>query len=64
MHLKFQRFASQELMNATKIICPQHWLNFNGESTFPTHLALLKVQYYFEIFLGDEALKILALLNK
>jgi hypothetical protein len=64
MQLKFQRFASQELMNAIKIICPQHWLNFDGESTFPTHLALLKVQYYFECFFGDEGLKILALLNK
>jgi hypothetical protein len=60
----FKGFAHQELMNATKIICPQHWLNFDKESTFPTHLALLMVQYCFELFFGDEGSKILALLNK
>jgi hypothetical protein len=37
-----KRFPSHELMNATMIIYPQYWLNFDANSTFPAHLTLLK----------------------
>ncbi len=37
-----QRFYSHELMNATKIIYPLYWLNFNANSTFLACLAFLK----------------------
>jgi hypothetical protein len=50
-------------MNPTRIIYPQYWLNFNVQTMFPAHLALLKAQYYFEKEFGYEGLKALALLN-
>lgn len=58
-----QKYLNLEFTNVTKIIYPQYWLNLNAKHTFPTHLTLLKVDYYFEKF-GDENLKVYALLNE
>ncbi len=57
------KYLNLEFTNAIRIIYPQYWLNLNAKHTFPTHLTLLKVHYYFEEF-GDENLKVYALLNE
>jgi hypothetical protein len=48
-------------MNAIGIIYPLYWLDYDVEITFPTHLALLKAQYYFENKFG---MKVPTLLNE
>jgi hypothetical protein len=59
-----RKFPNHEFMNATRIIYPQYWLNSEVENMFPTHLALLKAQYYFEKEADVEGFKVLALFNE
>ncbi len=54
-----QRFPNQEFMNGiARLYGPQYWLNSKTENMFPTHLALLKAQYYFETEANVEGLKV------
>jgi hypothetical protein len=40
------RFLDHELMNVLGVIYPQHWLKPNCESTFVSHLSLIKRHYF------------------
>jgi hypothetical protein len=44
-----QRFCTQELMNAIRMIYPKYWSNFDDKIASFANLALLKTtQYYFD----------------
>ncbi len=54
--------AKSSWIDASKIMYPHYWMNFDAKITLLGHLTLLKTQL-FEKF-GDEGFKVLALLNE
>jgi len=53
-----RKFLNQDLINVIGIIYHWYWLNFDVETTFLAHVALLKPQYHFDKEFGEEGLNL------
>jgi hypothetical protein len=41
------RFLAHGVTNVLGIVYPQYWLQENYETSFPKHLAIIKITFYF-----------------